>query len=375
MNFLHPVFTILFVFLIIYSFIEVNGNDERGPKAILFAVGAYMIIIVGLRNFVGADYPIYRGMYAEFFPTIDYSQLLDKMLFRKTDLDIEWMYVFLNKMVYSTGLPFQIFTLVSAIITISLKLFSYYKNSAFPVFSILLFMIPAYFIADSGHMRQALGMVFCLISFKFIKERKVWWYLLCLYIAFGFHKSSVVFLPAYWLAVIPMNSTKIFYAIIACVILSPFQVYNLFSGFLNSLNVQDVSNGFNGYINFEAKSSSFMDGLMLVYAYMLIAFDKSACEKVYYYEYMRNIMVFGVCLYFIMRDNPVFSTRLVGGYMSFAPLVIPNIIYSMNSNATKRMLHLFFVVFMIFYYFVFVRYQGVAGRFTPETYQNFLWNN
>lgn len=375
MNFLHPVFTIVFVFLILYSFVEVNRRDGRTPKIILFAVGFYMIMIIGYRNFVGADYPVYRGMYAEFFPTIDYSQLVDKMLFRKTDLDIEWMYVYLNKLVYATGSPFQNFTLVSAIITISLKLVSYYKNSVYPVFSILLFMIPAYFIADSGHMRQALGMVFCLISFKFIKERQVFWYLLCLYVAFGFHKSSVVFLPAYWLAVLPMNSGRIFYSIVVCVLLSPLQIYNLFSGFLDSLNVQDVSNGFNGYVNFEAKSSNFMDGLMLMYTYLLITYDKVACEKIYYYEYMRNIMVFGVCLYFIMRDNPVFSTRLVGGYMSFAPLVIPNIIYSVNSNNNRRLLHLFFVAFMIFYYFVFVKYQGVAGRFTPTTYQNFLWRN
>jgi hypothetical protein len=90
---------------------------------------------------------------------------------------------------------------------------------------------------------------------------------------------------------------------------------------------------------------------------------------------MRNIVVFGVCLYFVMRDNPVFSTRLVGGYLSFAPLVIPNIIASQDNQNVKRLLHLFFVAFMILYYFVFVQYQGLAGRFTPETYKNFLWNN
>ncbi|MCG2792837.1 MAG: EpsG family protein [Weeksellaceae bacterium] len=374
MNFLHPVFNVLFIFLIIYSFVEVYGDGKKTPPIVLWLVGIYMILIIGLRNYVGADYPIYNEMYGHYFPTIDYSALVDKMLFRKTDYDIEWLYIFLNKLVYETGSQFYLFTLVSAIITIGGKLIFFSKNSNYPLFAVLLFMIPNYFIADSGHMRQALGMTVCVLSFRFIKERKVWWYLLCIYLAFGFHKSAIIFLPAYWLAIIPLNSSRMFYAIMVCVILSPFQLYISFSSFLDTLNVQDVSNGFNGYVSYEAKSSSFMDGLALTYSFLLITYDKVTCEKIYYYEYMRNILVGGVCLYFIMRSNPVFSTRLVGPYLGFAPLIITNIIFSVNIS-TRRMLHLFFVSFMIFYYFVFVRYQGAAGRFIPETYSNFLWSN
>ncbi len=374
MAFLHPVFTVLFVFLILYSFVEVNREDGlRTPKFIFWTIAVYMIVIIGYRRYVGADYPVYDSMYSQYFPTVDYSQLIDKMLFRKSRIDVEWMYAMLNKWIYSTGVPFKEFTLISAIITITGKLAVFYKDSKYPVFAILLFLIPGYFIADSGHMRQALGMTMCVISFKFIKERKVWWYLLCIYIAYGFHKSTIIFLPAYWLATIPMNPSRIFYSIMICVILSPFQIYNLFSGFLDTLNVQDVSNGYNGYINYEASGSSFLDGQILVFSFLLITYDKVACEKIYYYEYMRNLLIMGICLYFIMRSNPVFSTRLVGSYLGFAPLVITNIIASMDKKNTRWFFHLFFVVFMIFYYFVFVKYQGNAGRFTPDKYQNFLW--
>lgn len=376
MTFLHPVFTIVFVFLIFYSFVEVNrGDNNKTPKFIFWTIGAYMIVAVGYRKYVGADYPVYEGMYNQYFPMVDFGILFDKMLFRETQVDVEWMYGMLNKLVFLTGVPFKDFTLISAIITISGKLSVYYKNSQYPIFSVLLFIIPAYFIADSGHMRQALGMTFCMLSFQFIKERKIWWYLLCLYIAFGFHKSTIVFLPAYWLAIIPMNSSRILYALLVCVILSPFQIYNSFSGFLDTLNVQDVSNGYNGYINYESSGSSFMDGLMLVFSFLLVTFDKATCQKIYYYEYMRNILVTGICLYFIMRSNPVFSTRLVGSYLGFASLVVPNIVAAMDNKNTKKMTHLFFVAFMIFYYFVFAKYQGNAGRFTPDKYQNFLWSN
>ena len=376
MTFLHPVFTIVFVFLIFYSFVEVNrGDNNKTPKFIFWTIGAYMIVAVGYRKYVGADYPVYEGMYNQYFPMVDFGILFDKMLFRETQVDVEWMYGLMNKLIFFTGFPFKEFTLITAIITISGKFSVYYKNTQYPIFAVLLFFIPGYFIADSGHMRQALGMTFCMLSFQFIKERKIWWYLLCLYIAFGFHKSTIVFLPAYWLAIIPMNSSRILYALLVCVILSPFQIYNSFSGFLDTLNVQDVSNGYNGYINYESSGSIFMDGLMLVFSFLLVTFDKATCQKIYYYEYMRNILVTGICLYFIMRSNPVFSTRLVGSYLGFASLVVPNIVAAMDNKNTKKMTHLFFVAFMIFYYFVFAKYQGNAGRFTPDKYQNFLWSN
>lgn len=374
MPILHPAFTILLIILILFSFHEVYGNEDKKTSLGIWIVAIIMIVLSGLRGNVGADYPIYRSFYLTYFPTIEYSELIDKMLMRKSDLEIEWMYVMLNKFVLSFGGPFQSFTFVSACITLGLKLWTFRKDSPYPIFSALLLFIPGYFIADSGHMRQALGMSMCILSYQFIKERKLFWYLLCLYVAYGFHKSAIIFLPAYWLVLIPLNANRIFYAIITCVILSPFQIYNLFSGFLGSLNLQDVSNGYNGYIGYEDKASSFMDGTMILNSFLLIVYDKMVCKRVWYYEYLRNILVFGVCLYFIFRDNPVFSTRLVGVYIGFAALVIPNIISGIDKPNVKRFWHLFFVCFMIFYYFVFASYQGLAGRFTPDTYKNFLWS-
>ncbi len=374
MPILHPAFTILFVMLILFSFQEVYSNEEKKSSFPIWVIAIVMIVLAGLRGNVGADYPIYRSFYNLYFPTLDYSDVVDKMLMRKSDLDIEWMYVLLNKFVFAFGGPFQSFTFVSACLTLGFKLWTFKKDSAYPVFSALLLFIPGYFIADSGHMRQALGMAVCILSYQFIKERKLFWYLLCIYIAYGFHKSASIFLPAYWLVLIPLNANRIFYAIVACVILSPFQIYNLFAGFLGSLNLQEVSNGYNGYIGYEDKASSFMDGTVILYSFLLIMYDKAASQRVWYYEYIRNIMVVGVCLYFIFRDNPVFSTRLVGVYIGFGSLLIPNIIYGMEKISTKRFWHFFFVVFMIFYYFVFASFQGLAGRFTPDTYMNFLWS-
>jgi hypothetical protein len=76
-----------------------------------------------------------------------------------------------------------------------------------------------------------------------------------------------------------------------------------------------------------------------------------------------------------MRSNPIFSTRLVGAYLGFASLVIPNLIFAVENKGRQKIIQYYFIAFTIFYYFVFAKYQGNAGRFTPDKYQNFLWSN
>ena len=78
MVFLHPVFTILILTLIFYSFVEVNrGVESKTSKYVFWAIASYMIIIVGYRNYVGADYPVYQGIYNKYFPTVDFVILFD----------------------------------------------------------------------------------------------------------------------------------------------------------------------------------------------------------------------------------------------------------------------------------------------------------
>lgn len=377
MIFLHPLFTIVFVVMILYSFREING-DTRLSKMIMIVLGVALILLAGLREYVGADYPVYREMYNLYFPAmVDYRELIDKALFRETVVEIEWLYAMINKLMFDiSAAQFQYFTLVVSIILITVKFVTIFRNSEAPVFALLFYFIPVFFIADSGHMRQALGMTVMLFSFKYIKERNVWMYLLCAYIAFGFHKSTIIFLPAYWFATVNLNSKKILYLLAISIVLSPLQLYNTFGFLLDTVSVQEVTAGYEGYIQYEIEESGvikFVDVLALFYAYMMIRFDKEACRNIPYYEYMRNIGVLGVCVYFIFRENPVFSTRLVGVYFLYMTIIVSNIVVSIPKMSLRRSLHLGYIAFIIFYYFVFGSYQAVGGRFTSDTYNNYLW--
>ena len=49
-------------------------------------------------------------------------------------------------------------------------------------------------------VRQCLAISICLFSYKYCQDRKLFRFLLCMVLAYFFHKSSILFLPVYWIA-------------------------------------------------------------------------------------------------------------------------------------------------------------------------------
>jgi len=376
MVFLHPIYTVLFILLIGASFLEINYFKKKS-SVFIWVIAVWLIIASGLRGFVGADYGVYRNLFSGFSMFTTYQDVFDKAIFRQTSEQIEWLYVLLNKIVFDAGFPFYVVTLAMAAMSVSLKLTTIYKNVNLPILGILLYFMPLYFFEDSGQIRQGLGVGICVFSFKYIKERNLKMYLLLMYLALGFHKTTVAFIPAYWLVKIPLNSYRIFILILVSILLSPFEIFRLAGGFFDTIAPQDISEGYVGYVDDSTHGASLGFGLTdlvkIFYIYLLIKYDKIACEKVYYYEYMRNLGVFGLCIFYVMRGNTIFAVRLPGSYMFYLNIfVVPSIIYAVQDNV-KRIIHSGVILYLILLYFNFSKINGVKGNFTTSGYSNVLW--
>lgn len=226
MPILHPIFIVIFVFLAVASYWEIFKLEKK--QSVFVWIAAILIIIaIGFRLNAGADYPIYRMLFSGFALYTSYADVWDKALFRPTHEEIEWIFVLINKFIFDIGLPFHFVTFLAALIAVSLKFNSIWKDVQFPALAILFYFMPIMFFEDGGQMRQGLGIAVCVYSFRFIKSRNLWAFLICIYVALGFHKTSIVFLPAYWLVLIPMNSTRIFWVLVVSLLLSPFELYRL----------------------------------------------------------------------------------------------------------------------------------------------------
>ena len=78
-----------------------------------------MIILIGFRKFVGADYPIYLRIYEYVGEEVSFLEFFNKK--KEHFLGVEWLYAFLGKIVYILDAPFFVFTFIIAIISIGLK--------------------------------------------------------------------------------------------------------------------------------------------------------------------------------------------------------------------------------------------------------------
>lgn len=378
MVFLHPVFTFLFVFMAVSSYLELYVLKKKTPFFLIIA-GVLMIIFSGFRYFVGADYPIYRNLYSGFSLYTTYKDVLDKALFIPTSEQIEWIYVLLNKILFDIGSPFYMVTFVMVLMSISLKFTTIYQNLAYPVLGAFMYFMPLYFFEDSGQIRQGMGVAICVFSYRYIKARNLPMFLLMMYIALGFHKTAVAFLPAYWVVKIPMNKARIIAVIVIAILLSPFEVYRIFGSLIDNIGSQDVSDGFSGYVNDSQFGQSVAFGLAdiikIFFIYILYKFDEDGCREVEYYEYMRNLAVFGLFLFYIFRGNRIFAIRLPGAYMFFMSVfVVPSIVYAAKTRV-QRVLHTTFMVYLFLMYFNFSSNNGKAGNFTTSKYRNYLWLN
>ncbi|MFC7347425.1 EpsG family protein [Chryseobacterium zhengzhouense] len=377
MSLLHPYFLIAIVYMLFFSIQEVFGNKVE--KKWFWILGVYLMILAGLRDNVGPDYGSYLMIYF-YSDTKEYINIFLKALHIEgsENVDIEWLFALINKVLLNVfNAPFYVLTLIIAICAIFFKV-EYTDDNTFYPFTFTLFMfIPNFFIGESGQIRQNLGTFIVYFALRYIKERKLWLYLFWMFIASGIHNVCYIFIPMYWLVKIPLNKFIMLVLIIGSIFASPFEVYRVFGSFLDNLASDSMLvDGFNGYMN---QSNERLNGgigipeaMMAILTFFLFTFDDKMMEKFPYYEYHKVYAVIGICLYFIFRNNSIFSSRMAGAFIGFGYIIIPNAMYVVSAN-TKRIIYAFIISLFLFNFVVFSVFKNiVAGRFTIELYKNHL---
>ena len=353
---------------------EVNNYKNYSS---VWVVIAFLTIFIGLRYWIGADYGSYFKAYRDFGTKLDTLDILDMILNKEKREQMEWLYLLFGNIIYEAGFSFYFFTFLLAIVSISIKYKAFTEHAVYPAFAMLLFMFPTIFVSDGGQMRQGMAMGILLFSFRYIKERKLLMFLFTVYLAISFHTSTTIFIVAYWVVLIPMNSTRILIAVLICMALSPLKLYQYVS-LLDSLSSTGVYSGFQSYGSLDIEESSvrfikLTDLVCIVYTYFLVTYDKVACQKIPYYEYMRNIGVLGICLYFIFRWNDIFASRLVANILIYMPMVLVNIVAAVNNDRLRKSLHYTLLILVVFQYFVYANMHGLRAGYTIE-YRNLLWS-
>lgn len=186
-------------------------SDQSKDSRLRYAIGAGLILtlISGLRHImVGTD-----DTYIYSMQFLDVQNTSFDMLLKSDEKD-PYYQVFSKIVGMLVGNNFNLVLLVYAVIFVVPVSIMIYKESPKMFLSYIILLSMGFFSFSMNGIRQGLAMSFVILSFPYLRDRKLWKFIACVIIASLFHKTALIFLGAYWLAFIPLNKKTIFFYLI-----------------------------------------------------------------------------------------------------------------------------------------------------------------
>lgn len=290
-----------------------------------------LFIILALRSIsVGGDVQSYQNLFYEFH-NVGFIGILKH--------GFEEGYALINGIVIIFSKNFHVvMTIVSAITSGSL-LISIYKNSKYPIISYFLYVTMSfYYFAFSG-IRQGVAIAISIVGLKYLKEKKIWKYLIVILIATSFHYSALIMIPAYFLITnklsvkwqtIITGITVLFYVFID-------KIFLLLANFIPRYN--DVYASQSGIAEFMG-GQSWKSMIICIFVFLLMSIFKNEMIK----KDDRNIIFYNISFASVLLS--LFQTKVsvldrlpiyLNIYMIFS---IPILIDCFNKDFVGNIVHM-----------------------------------
>ena len=297
-----------------------------------------LFIFMALRaDSVGVDTKAYCWAFEQ-FRNINISEAFSATLYSVNssyELQFEYGYRLYNDLLSVFGDSPRVILIANSVLILGLLYRLIKKYSAYPFFSIWLYITLGIFQTQMNMARNAIGILICYLAFEFIKEKKPIQYVLCILIAMSFHVSSILFLPIYWIVRnVPLTSR-----LAKCLFLCAIVVGVSFPLFRTSVlsfvpaNYQEYTLG---------------DTTIKYESLLLGAFHFSLVGLVYLFtnSSLRNqlaklfpigtwMFILDIFFYCVGLDWNI-ATRLAGLFGPFLIIYIPNLIAKGIHSRTKK---------------------------------------
>ena len=184
---------IFLMFLLTFIYFLTHNKHYNNDKLFLLLSFILLFGIAAMRDeSTGVDLPNYKTYYTSYSNLPIIEQI--KMNY------FEPGYLIYSHIIYliSNG-SFRVLMIITSFISY-LGVFIFIKNfSNNKLLSVILYICIGYYIAPFSGLRQCIALSMVFISYKFIINRDFKKFIILLLLAFAFHKSALVFLPAYFL--------------------------------------------------------------------------------------------------------------------------------------------------------------------------------
>lgn len=329
------IFTACMLFVLSLISSSSRWNKKKNKSLMIFAC-LWLILHDGLRWQVGSDWEPY---YKYFFDPADH-------------FNFEPAYQYLNIIVRSFTDEYNFFLIVVATFFYTLSFREIYRYSISPLMTVTIFY--SIMVGMMGMNRQEFTLAISIFSVPFILNRDWKKFLIATAIGFCFHRTALLFLPAYFLADKKWGPKFIIVSITVLLV-----VY--FSGVIKNLSVLKYAALLGSDFEYRVEVSmldnergfSAISGvvkrLLMIYLFYKFIYKKKCVEP--HVKLFFNFYVFGVWLYLLTNGTYLQTIASRGAlyYNIYECFLVPLLLFSVPIKMRERQI-LWLLIFIYYVY-------------------------
>lgn len=342
---------LIFGILAFISFVEVFGL-KKADGIILFSVLSFFLFLLSfLRWETGTDW----DAYFDFF-----ENSTDWFL----DSEFEWGFARLNELVRSCFDNYTFLLFVLASILYAFQNIGILNYSPYPITSLLVLWSTTF--CNIFFVRQTVAIAILFFSIKYIEEKKFWKFLLLIGLAMLFHRTSLIFIFAWWIYSLRLRPVTLWIYVAGSFFLSIalgklFENLGELAGGVVQQKIDfylsDSENTFGGKTPMSQIIIKGFANKIFIFAIVNLMFKKIVKSEPQFYGYF-NLYWAGIIIYFSTISLSLALVRLSLVYDMVLIILIPFILkYTSN-------LYLKFFLFIMFVFYLLARlYIALTGNY------------
>lgn len=352
------IYFIIFAVLAVFSSFEIYGLRQVENKFFFVSLSFALFVLSFIRWKTGTDWEAYNNFF-------------DSSIEWNLESEFEWGFARINEFVRIIFNNYTVFLFLSAVILFAFQSSAILKFSPYPVTS-LLFLWSVSF-ANIFFVRQSLATAILFFSIKYIQKRQLLKFLLMVGIAMLFHRTSLIFIVAWWIYPLRISPFKMICGIAISLTLTVFlselmlSLGSVFGGMAQNKIQFYIEKGEDAFgVEIPMAQIIFKGFINKIFIFILAIYFISILEKkeVEFRGYL-NLYWVGILIYFSTISISVALVRLSFAYDMCSVVMVPIIL----NNIQKKDLR--FVVFSIFIVYFLMRLYVTINGVSFESYVPF----
>lgn len=329
------------IFAVFFSYIANIKKYKENKIPILNKIFWYLseivlIVVSGIRYGVGQDY---------FYTYVPY---FNNLLRGYRNMDVEVGFYWLNKIIQIFTHDYAWIFIVCSVIFFHFVYKAIREQSKYPTLSIFLLVGTTYIFTFYNVMRQMVSISIFLYSIKFIQNRNMKSFLVCMLFSCLIHYSSILLIPLYFCYNININQKKALIISLLSIALKPIVskimlyiiIFTKYSYYIGS----KYDNGETGYVVMLINISVLIFSLIFINNSRKLNINE---QKKYNFYVLLQIISTIIAIY----DGVIPLIRRLRWATGFSVILLIPFAISMISNSKKRLSIFVIVIFLYCIYF------------------------